>query len=609
MTYRSLRVFFLLFLFYSSSVLAMKGGGKGSAAAGGGTKPAPTANSVGSTANRSGAPSSYGGLTPVGSNVHHADEEGRVQFKAETVLVQIPAVVTDKSGAHVHGLSRDDFQILENGKEQKIASFEEVEAAHTALATAGPHASEFSNLAANGEAPRSITVIALDTVNTPFLDQAYGRKQLIRYLAANVNSDQVLGLVAITSTGLKVLHGLTSDPAVLIQTLKKVSGEIPAMQGTDIDAQALSATADVNAPTDLGRPSLNGDTEAAVDDFILNGDASIARIQQDRAVEVTMRAFLNIAWSLSGIPGRKSLIWATGGFPFYLDSPAAVPAGYLAPLYEQAMQALNDSAVSIYPVDVRGLVNYSPATDVTYAPRGSAATGPSFARSVAARGWLQNSTFDTLRDFAEMTGGRAFYNSNDISGGFRRAADDSSSYYVLGYYLDTKNTKAGWRQVKVKVRKHDTEVRARNGYFVTNATVNPDAARKTDVQQAIASPFDSTGIGMSVRWRAVSPDGDKKKIGFALHLPPEGVTIQQTDKSHYDLDVFFMAMKNGAAADSYGQTIQGTPTAETLAKMKADGLAYNNSLELGPGEYTVRFVVRDNLSGRVGSVSAPLTVN
>src|ERR1700687_2625416 len=99
---------------------------------------------------------------------------------------------------------------------------------------------------------------------------------------------------------------------------------------------------------------------------------------------------------------------------------------------------------------------------------------------------------------------------------------------------------------------------------------------------------------MSVRWRAVSPDGDKKKIGFALHLPPDGVTIQQTDKSHYDLDIFFMAMKNGAAADSYGQTIQGTPSLETLAKLKSDGLAYNNSLELTPGEYTVRFVVRDN---------------
>jgi len=597
---RSLLVFLVITLSFSGSALGQKPGG-------GGARPSRGSNS-GPLPNRSSPPSSYGTYTPSPIKIHHADEEARVEFKSETVLVQVPTVVTDKSGAHVRGLSRTDFQILENGQEQKIAAFEEVESGHFALAAPAPHATEFSNLAANGEAPRIITIIALDTVNTPFLDQAYGRKQLIKYLAANVNSDQVLGLVAITSKGLKVLHGLTSDPAVLIQSLKKLNGEIPAMQGTDIDAQAVAASVDVFAPRDIA-PSLNGDTEAAVADFILNGDASIARIQQDRAVEVTIRAFLNIAWSVSGIPGRKSLIWATGGFPFYLDSPAAVPAGYLAPLYEQAVQALNDASVSVYPVDVRGLMNYSPTSDVTYAPRGTSATGPSYARSVAARGWLLNSTFDTLRDFAEMTGGRAFYNSNDLTGGFRRAADDSSSYYVLSYYLDTKNTKAGWRHLKVKVHKSDTEVRARNGFFVTNATSNPDAGRKTAVQLAIASPFDSTGIGLSVRWRAFSPDGDKKKVGFSLHLPPDGVTIEQTNDTHYDLDFFFMAFKNGSAADSYGQTIHGTPSAETLAKLRTDGLAYNNSLDLPSGEYTVRFVVRDNLSGKIGSVSAPLTVN
>jgi hypothetical protein len=322
-----------------------------------------------------------------------------------------------------------------------------------------------------------------------------------------------------------------------------------------------------------------------------------------------MRAFLDIAWSVSGIPGRKSLIWATGGFPFVLDSPDALPSSRLAPLYEQAVQALNDAAVSVYPVDVRGLLNYSPSADVTYAVRGSTASGPVYARSVAARGWLATSTLDTLRDFAEMTGGRALYNSNDISGGFRRAVEDSSSYYLLSYYLDTKNTKAGWRRLKVKVNRNGTEARARGGFFVTAATINPEAGRESAMQMAIASPFDSTGLAVSVGWRAVSPEGDKKKVGFTIHLQPDSVTLEHTNDTHYDLDFFFVAIKDGAAADSYGQTIHGTPSADTTAKLKAEGLAYSNSLELPSGEYTVRFVVRDNLSGKVGSVSAPLIVN
>jgi hypothetical protein len=72
-----------------------------------------------------------------------------------------------------------------------------------------------------------------------------------------------------------------------------------------------------------------------------------------------------VANSLSGVSGRKSLIWATGGFPFYIDSPAAVPGGYLSVLYERAMQSLNDAEVAVFPVDVRGLLNYSPTADVS----------------------------------------------------------------------------------------------------------------------------------------------------------------------------------------------------------------------------------------------------
>ena len=531
-----------------------------------------------------------------------------MEFSSQTVLIQVPTVVTDKSGAHIHGLSRDDFKVLENGKEQKIASFEEVETARSPLPPATPQNGEYSNLAVNGAAPRTVTVIALDTVNTPFLDQTYARKQVIKYLAENLDGNQVLSLVEINSKGLKLVHGLTSDPAVLIQALKKINGEIPAMQGTDIDAQAVAASTDVSSPP-LPSFGLNADPEQALQDFILQGDAAIARMQQDRAIEVTMRGFLNIAWSLNGIEGRKSLIWATAGFPFYIDQPSAVPAGYLSQLYEETMQALNNSGISIYPVDVRGLVNFSPSTDVTFAPRGQALSGPALANSLSARSWLQNSTLDTLRIFADMTGGRAFYNSNDLVGGFRRAADDSSSYYMLGYYLDTKNNKPGWRQVKVKVDKKGADVRARTGFFVTNATANPALSRKDDIGFAISSPFDSTGVPVEVRWQDTANTGDKRTVTFLLHVPPNGFLIDQGDRNKFDVDLVAMAIKNGVDAADVAQTLRGAMPADMLAKVQSGGLSYRNHLQLAPGEYSVRFVVRDNLSGRIGSVTAPLTVN
>ena len=593
----------LILLFSASLMCQRTGGGR----TGGG------AGRTGGTVNR-GAASPADRPAPINTgadqtNYHHADDEPRVEFKSDTVLVLVPAVVTDKSGNHIHGLSRDDFQVFEKGKEQKITTFEEIETAKAPLvkrSTSG----EFSNLAATIDSPCAVTVIVLDTVNTPFLDQAYGRKQIIRYLAENVNSDQVSGLVAITGRGLKAIHPLTSDPKALVNALKKLNGEIPALQGTDVDTQAEAASIDVFAPHAIVPVGPDSDPEQALQDFVLHGDATIARMQQDRAIEITMRGFLDIAWSLSGIPGRKSLIWATSGFPFYIDQPSAVPVGYLAQLYEQAMQALNDAQISVYPVDIRGLVNYSLSVDVGYAPRGARnLSGSAYANSLSARAWLHSSTLDTLRDFAEMTGGRAFYNSNDIAGGVRRAVDDSSSYYLLGYYLDTRNTKSGWRPLKVKARKHDVDVRARTGFFVTNATVNPELNHQADMQIAVASPFDSTGVPLTLRWLHPSTGGDRKKADYSLNLPGNSITVAKGERPGFDLDVAAVAIKNGVAADSTSQRFHGNPSAETLAKIRSNGLVYRNAIELPPGEYTVRFVVRDNLSGKVGTVSAPLTVN
>lgn len=543
--------------------------------------------------------------------VQHASDERPVSFKSETVLIQVPVVVTDKLGNHVPGLSRTDFQVLENGKEQKISSFEEIETSHAPLTPSGGPAGEYSNAGAVGDAPRAVTIIALDSINTPYLDQTYGRKQLLKYLAENVQPGQAIGLVSFGSRGVKVIHNLSSDPAELIQALKKVNGELPALQGVDIDTQAAAATgADLASASSLGLPL--GSTATNLEDFVTQGDAAIARLQRDRAIEATIKAFLEVAWSVRGVPGKKSLVWATGGFPFFMDTPSAVPGGYLSILYERAVQALNDSEIAVYPVDVRGLVSFFPNSDASV--RGTR-LGNSYTQSLSARSWLQTSTVDTLKDFAEMTGGRAFYNTNDLTTSFKRAVDDATHYYLLSYYLDTKNTKAGWRALKVKVSRSGTEVRARGGFFVTNATVNPNTSHQSDMAIALTSPFDSTGIPLTIRWKATDPEsnkpnGDKKKIFFGLLVAPDGVTIEG-ERGELNLEVAVIAMtaKSGTAADTISQTLQGAASPNTLAKLRAEGLSYNNNLELPPGKYTVRFVVRDNPTGKIGSVSAPLTVN
>lgn len=234
-------------------------------------------------------------------------------------------------------------------------------------------------------------------------------------------------------------------------------------------------------------------------------------------------------------------------------------------------------------------------------------------RQVSERSWLTVSSQQTLRDFAAMTGGKAFYNNNDISGLFKRAVDDSSSYYLLGYYLDTKNTKPGWRKLTVKLhdkeKQSGAEVRSRTGFFVTNATMNPNVVRQSDLDFAVLSPFDSTGLPVTARWLNISSEASMKLVQFGLQLAPNALTLGAENLVDFDVLTLAYDKKDGKEADKIAKTVRGNLSQDRLALFQAKGGNFSQKLKLAQGDYVVRFVVRDNVSGKIGSVSAPLTVN
>lgn len=569
---------------------------------GGGSRPPTNPRPIEPGGNPNSVPS------PVGRGPS-AEDEAKVEFRSETVMVQVPVVVLDKTGHHVHDLTKTDFRVFENGKEQAIATLEQFTATNARLAVPS-QPGVFTNQMGNRDQHQAITIIALDTVNTPFLDQTYARQELIKYLAKNVDTGQTLGLVAISSKGLRVLYGLTSSADSLQQILKKVSGELDALQSVDEDVQLAAFAGDTS---NLFTGYTQANAEIAIDQFVRQGDIDYAQFQQEAAIETTMQAFLGIAWSLSGVPGRKTLLWATGGFPFALDSPSAIPGGRLSILYERALQALNDAQVSIYPVDVQGLVYGGPGVNNGRTQKPTTTFQP-----VNPRSWLINAKQDTLKEFAEMTGGRAFYNTNDLAGAFQRATDDASSYYVLGYYLNTKNDRPGWRELKVKTDRKDLEIRARKGFLVTNTTMNPEASRGNDMTFALAAPFEATGVPMEMKWgavKAIPGEQGKKQVTFLVHIIGTDITIEGANNA-MDLAVAAVATAPSEKKDApavvaanFAQSIKGSLKPDSLTTMRAHGIVYPGALELAPGKYSVRVVVRDNLSGRIGSISAPVTVN
>lgn len=537
------------------------------------------------------------------------DNNADVKFTSRTELVLIPALVTDKSGNHITGLKKEDFTVFENGAEQKISTFEEITSDTERLARPR-NPNEFSNVT-TGAAPssRRITLIVLDLLNTAFSDQAYARKDLLKYLTQSVDQREPTALYTLTRSGIHVIHDFSTDPRVLVAALHRVKGDTSQMVDSAETVEALTGTAspDGSAGVDPGTVQTEAQQlQAMMEDAELNFQS----FQQRLAITYTLEAMQQVAQALAGFPGRKSLIWAGGGFPFSVsdNTMQLAPAGRdsltdVLPLYEHTWQLLNNAQISLYPVDVKGL-------QVVSLPSASVRNpGGNYARNM---NWRNLDTQATLQTFASMTGGRAYFNSNDLVKGFRDAVNDSSEYYMLGYYLDRSKTKAGWRKLAVKVKRDHTEVRARSGFFVTNATVDPQNSRNNDISSALQSPLDYTSLPVVVRWAKVEPGKEpgKKRVNYEVHLPPDAILIDETDNNHVVLDFLALAKTpEGKAVDRpLDQKLEARLSPEKVASIRTKGVAYAGSLELAPGEYTVRFVVRDDIGGRVGSVAAPIKV-
>lgn len=151
------------------------------------------------------------------------------------------------------------------------------------------------------------------------------------------------------------------------------------------------------------------------------------------------------------------------------------------------------------------------------------------------------------------------------------------------------------------------------GFFVTNATIHLELTRDSDLSYALVSPIDGTGVPITLKWLGTSGGGAKRTAEFQIHLPPNGVAITGSEGQNLlNFDVAATAFldhgKNTHPAAA-SKTVTGSLTGAQMAVLRAQGISVQNTLELGPGQYTVRVVVRDNATGKIGSVTAPLTVN
>lgn len=500
-------------------------------------------------------------------------QDSSITLRSYSRLVEV-SVVVKKDGKHVSGLSGNDFVLYENGKPQRIAAFEESTEALPANRLDSAAAMQPGHYTNAAETSRGIAVIVIDSINTPVLDQTYARQHMIKFLReAHFPQDQPIGLMVSARGGLKVVHHFTTDTSVLVAALNAVKGESPSSSADPAPAVAEEIR------------SLQG----------FSDQVDAPAFYCEMALRDTVRVFRELAHTLRGFPGRKTVLWATAGFPFQCGSVT------FADLSGRAFRELADANVSIYPVDARGLLAYDfmsadPSTRMT----GTQARNPGAYNLQRYSGWFRSfrNSIESLQETAERTGGIAFYNTNGISQALNKAMVDSADYYVLGYYTQAGDAKqAEWRNIQVKSRVRGITLRHRSGVYILPSA---DTNKKDDLDLAQTSPLDFSGLAFTLVW----PSGNAADTSaYDIEIDSRQLTLSDDDQ--LSVDVLAVERKDsGEIVLRKSNTISGKVKDRSLFLSKP--FHFSGRMEPPSPGTTIRFIVRDNFAQRMGSVTARL---
>jgi VWFA-related protein len=541
--------------------------------------------------------------------------ESSTVLKAVTRLVVVDVVATDKKGDAVTDLEKNDFTVTEDGVEQEIRVFTFQQPA-ALPAKAAPVAMKlpdnvFTNIPTYATT-NALNVVLLDALNTTMPHQAYARDQMIRYLQKMPENQPVA--VYLLSSKLTLLQDFTTDPEILKGVMAKLKGK-----ASPVLDNPAGGPGEELLPPGLAD---SGMVPASMLDAMMRFEQERTSFQTDMRISYTMAALSSIARSLSGYPGRKNLIWISEAFPLSIDPNMELSGDIFAgtrnygPQVAAAADALIDAQIAVYPVDARGLEPYS-VFDASNTGRDR------FGRSLSRPGRLGNAisaesaqlqnAHNTMNEMADRTGGRAFYNRNDIDGAIRQSIHDGSTYYTLAYYPANKNWNGKFRKIQIKVRQPGIKLRHRLGYYA----LDPKAfAEQNKRQQATlfgeALSLDSpVSTGLKFKAGVIPPSKTQRKVMVNFALDPAALTFEgQGDGTrHATVDCAVQAYSSkGKLLKTEASTVNADVKPDTFARIMQTAFPCQQLIELPAGSYFLRLGVRDDRTGLMGTANAKVTV-
>ncbi len=550
-----------------------------------------------------------------------ADEKPQKVYESATVLktvtrlVVVDVVVTDNKGAPISDLIADNFTVLEDGKPQKIRVFNFQHPTAAPAQSAAVQASlklppnVFSNVP-KYDVHNTLNIVLLDALNTKSTNQAYARDQMLKYLE-KMPSDQPVAVYAL-NTKLRILQDFTTDPNILKNLIKNLNSK-----GSPLLSDPTGSGEEQIYPPGLF-DSLPQQMQQSIIAFQQESDNQQTEIR----VNYTLAALKAIARNLSGYPGRKNLIWLSEAFPLSIDPTLDIDGNGFSgssrdfgPDIAQTADALMNAQVAVYPVDVQGLVGnsfFSAGNNGTDRLGRSLNTGGRLGRAISNENAGFFANHGTMNDLAERTGGKAFYNRNDVDASIGHSIDDGSTYYTLAYYPENKNWDGKFRKISIKVNRSGAKIRNRLGYYASDPRGGVDPkARQAAFAEALDLDF-PISTGLLFEAGVVQPSSkteNKLLINFAVDSHAIAYESKRDGLQHASVAcAAHIYTEKGKPVRTEASGVDADLKPDMFQKVMMGRFPCQNKINLAPGNYILRLGVIDNATGLLGTANARVTV-
>ena len=503
-----------------------------------------------------------------------------LRVNSELVLTNV--VVRDrKTGDIVRGLTQKDFTIFENGKQQQISTFD-FESVDQAV--------PLNEMTVSGDA----TPIVLGKTGTAKPEELRDHRLIILFF--DITSMQPEDLDRAQAAARNYINK-QMQPADLVSVVS-LDNTLLLDQDFTANRQLLLRAIDSYSGTQEAgyQPGSVSTTNQAEDTSSYTPDESEYNdINTDRE----LFAIASISKSLSYLNQKKSLLYFSGGIQRDgIENQASLRA---------ATNAAVRSNLSIYSVDTRGLEAISPLGDAsTGSLRGTSAyTGAALQNNLDAN----FNTQEVMATLSSDTGGKAFFDSNNFSPAFTRMQQDTSAYYVIGFRSSDARRDGRYRKLAIRVDRKDVKLEYRPGYYAPADFKHSNREdRERELDEQLSSDLPATDVAVYLDALYFRMDENHYYIPVSMIVPGSQIPfVKGGDRDKATLDII------GEVKDATGHVIGNARETVKLAvdqaqQVRRKNIQYSTSFTLPPGKYHLKFVVRENETGRMGSFESDIIV-